>query len=425
MASARNRNQPTREKMFDARESALVRDGERLRMVKACVGSLKHRGMELGAELFTRASEADALSDKAVSEGETYLAVGNTRGRRPKPALVLRIMLKHLDALSDGLVPSKLVEAFVQAIKTEHYESRLYILRVLLERVPKPRMEVLTELTELLHRTLFGFVVTRGCTASIEEDEPLCTLSEMFAPRVFRTARNNTSREHNEYAVRLVGTLLREFRYLILYEKQIVFVDPKARLKVQMPGEDEDADETISFSSSTRGQSTFDHVRETTSSASRFNPTDILRSVAASKIERKPKSRILLNETKLPPWLQEHSTDFWQPSVFPPMFQWDPVEREKAEMEPSHRKKLRKRAKGGRIGTRRAVKNLSDNAGAAISESGEDLEDFESDEQLSDESASELDESEAYVGQDDVPVDESDQDEVPVIIRRKPAASRR
>lgn len=69
MASARNRNQPTREKMLDARESALVRDGERLRMVKACVGSLKHRGMELGAELFTRASEADALSDKAVSEG--------------------------------------------------------------------------------------------------------------------------------------------------------------------------------------------------------------------------------------------------------------------------------------------------------------------------------------------------------------------
>ena len=320
MASARNRNQPTREKMLDARESALVRDGERLRMVKACVGSLKHRGMELGAELFTRASEADALSDKAVSEGETYLAVGNTRGRRPKPALVLRIMLKHLDALSDGLVPSKLVEAFVQAIKTEHYESRLYILRVLLERVPKPRMEVLTELTELLHRTLFGFVVTRGCTASIEEDEPLCTLSEMFAPRVFRTARNNTSREHNEYAVRLVGTLLREFRYLILYEKQTVFVDPKARLKVQMPGEDEDADETISFSSSTRGQSTFDHVRETTSSASRFNPTDILRSVAASKIERKPKSRILLSETKLPPWLQEHSTDFWQPSVFPRCF---------------------------------------------------------------------------------------------------------
>ena len=152
-----------------------------------------------------------------------------------------------------------------------------------------------------------------------------------------------------------------------------MFVDPKARLKVQMPGEDEDADETISFSSSTRGQSTFDHVRETTSSASRFNPTDILRSVAASKIERKPKSRILLSETKLPPWLQEHSTDFWQPSVFPPMFQWDPVEREKAEMEPSHRKKLRKRAKGGRIGTRRAVKNLSDNAGAAISEVGRGL----------------------------------------------------
>ena len=95
MASARNRNQPTREKMLDARESALVRDGERLRMVKACVGSLKHRGMELGAELFTARERGGRVERQGGERGEeTYLAVGNTRGRRPKPALVLRIMLK-------------------------------------------------------------------------------------------------------------------------------------------------------------------------------------------------------------------------------------------------------------------------------------------------------------------------------------------
>ena len=67
--------------MLDARESALVRDGERLRMVKACVGSLKHRGMELGAELFTRASEAGFDPEKYGLDDDAALRIAAEFGR--------------------------------------------------------------------------------------------------------------------------------------------------------------------------------------------------------------------------------------------------------------------------------------------------------------------------------------------------------
>lgn len=99
--------------MLDVRELVLVWDGEWLWMVKVCVGLLKYCGMEFGVELFMCASEVDALSDKAVSEGETYFAVGNMWGWWLKLVLVLWIMFKYLDVLLDGLVFLKFVEVFV------------------------------------------------------------------------------------------------------------------------------------------------------------------------------------------------------------------------------------------------------------------------------------------------------------------------
>jgi hypothetical protein len=52
-----------------------------------------------------------------------------------------------------------------------------------------------------------------------------------------------------------------------------------------------------------------------------------------------------MKESSLPPWLQEHSTDFWQPSVLPPAFQWDPTNEENEDTDEVRKKKLRRRVK--------------------------------------------------------------------------------
>ncbi|OUS48549.1 formin-like protein [Ostreococcus tauri] len=390
-------------------ESIVLRDAESLRAIKRCCESLRTHGVELGTKLFAEAMVNKSHGARALEEGEIFIACdGNVRGRRPKPAVVLEVMLRRLDALSDSLVPSKTHEHFVTAIKTEHYESRLYVFRVLLERVPPGRMEVMKALVELLHRALFGFAVARSSTTTIEEDAPLRELAELFAPRLFRAKK--VSREHDEYAVRLVGTLLREFRYLILHEKQIVFVEARPTIKMSADSRD-DGEETISFPSERRQSTLQLHETKEPSEVlkkSLFNPTDILRSVAAAKSGQNPRSRVLMDESKLPPWLQEHSTDFWLPSVLPPTFKWDPVERSNEDAERARKKKLR-----GRVKNRRRQPDVVREDESSSSDYGGD-EDFDVTGVFEDEDV------EAVGRRNAAEDDDFSEEEVPIIIRRKP-----
>ena len=390
-------------------ESIVLRDAESLRAIKRCCESLRTHGVELGTKLFAEAMVNKSHGARALEEGEIFIACdGNARGRRPKPAVVLEVMLRRLDALSDSLVPSKTHEHFVTAIKTEHYESRLYVFRVLLERVPPGRMEVMKALVELLHRALFGFAVARSSTTTIEEDAPLRELAELFAPRLFRAKK--VSREHDEYAVRLVGTLLREFRYLILHEKQIVFVEARPTIKMSADSRD-DGGETISFPSERRQSTLQLHETKEPSEVlkkSLFNPTDILRSVAAAKSGQNPRSRVLMDESKLPPWLQEHSTDFWLPSVLPPTFKWDPVERSNEDAERARKKKLR-----GRVKNRRRQPDVVREDESSSSDYGGD-EDYDVTGVFEDEDVE-------AVGRRNAAEDaDFSEEEVPIIIRRKP-----
>jgi hypothetical protein len=332
--------------MLDVRESAILRDRERLKIAGYCLESLKHHGVELGVSLFTDydGTKGTSLTQTVLNEGEKFIStLAGSRGRRPKPFVILGVLMKHIDALSDGLIPSKLFEAFVAAVKTEHYESRLYVLRLLLERVPHARMNVLKSLLELVHRSLFGFIVTRSNTASIEEDLTLRSLAKMFASRIFR-AQGNID-EYNVHSMVLTRTLLREFRYLILKEKQIVFVEKRPKIQIGFGDVDLDTDkgETATYNEPKSTNTSHAATAEQPSAYVGVNSLDnLLHSISQSGRGR---SKVLMKESSLPPWLQEHSTDFWQPSVFPPAFQWDPTNEENKETDELRKKKLRRRVK--------------------------------------------------------------------------------
>ena len=397
------------QRMLDATESTIIADGKHLKAIETCVASLKVRGLELGHELFTTYVK-DALDERALVEGEKALSIPHgTRGRRTKPSVVVAVLMKHLNALRDSLISCKFYEAFVAGIKTEHYESRLYIIRVLLERVPRERMDVLKALVEVLHRALYGFTVARSSTASVEDDARLHALAVMFAPALCRADKDTRVRDEN--AILIIGTILREFRYLILLEKQIVFVESRPKIKLGFgaaKGDDEDS-ETTSYTGLYEDRLLLREKTEANVALSTFafNPTDILREVRV-KSDRQ-RSRVLMNESKLPPWLQEHSIDFWQPSAFPPMFNWEPTDEHDGDADRA--KKLRKRVKDRR--RRRPFGHSIEGEEAQTSGSGVSAsEEYASDKfvQESDIEGHEIEHD--YDG-------ESGDDEVPVIITRR------
>ena len=398
-AGSAHRNQPTARRMLDASEGAMMREREGLRAVRACAEALRRWEPKVETSSFIEAGEGGEMSAEMLAEGEKFANATDAVGRRPRAAAVLGAMLKNLDGLSDALVPCAFFKEFAAGMETKHYESKLYVLRVLLERVPPSRMDVLKSLLGLLHEVLFESIISRRKTAvSVEEDEPPLELAGMFARRLFRARREES--EHNDVSVQLVSIFVREYRYLILREKHIEFRPKITQLTFErLPLDDKSDEETTSFCKSRRLHAT---EQTFTRSISHFNPTDILRSIAASKTERSPRARVLMNESNFPPWLQEHSTDFWQPSVFPPVFHWDTTERDDVETESVRRKKLRKRVKNRR--RKDEITSLHEESSGTSGASSDEYEDAVLDEAL-------LQASEAQV-------DDSDQEEVPIVIKR-------
>ena len=92
-----------------------------------------------------------------VLEAATYV---KTAGADATPADALRAgvtasclssaCLQLLDDLEDVLLTSKLHEAFVAAVKIQDYRSRLYVMRLLLDRVPADRLHAARVLVEVL-----------------------------------------------------------------------------------------------------------------------------------------------------------------------------------------------------------------------------------------------------------------------------------
>ena len=196
-AGSAHRNQPTARRMLDASEGAMMREREGLRAVRACAEALRRWEPKVETSSFIEAGEGGEMSAEMLAEGEKFANATDAVGRRPRVAAVLGAMLKNLDELSDALVPCTFFKEFAAGMETKHYESKLYVLRVLLERVPPSRMDVLKSLLGLLHEVLFESIISRRKTAvSVEEDEPPLELAGMFARRLFRARREES--EHND-----------------------------------------------------------------------------------------------------------------------------------------------------------------------------------------------------------------------------------
>ena len=91
----------------------------------------------LEAATYVRTHGAEASAEDAASRGITAGCLSS-------------VALSLLGDLDDVLLTSKLHEAFLAAIKIQDYRSRLYVLRLLLERVPSDRLAATRHLVEVL-----------------------------------------------------------------------------------------------------------------------------------------------------------------------------------------------------------------------------------------------------------------------------------
>ena len=64
-------------------------------------------------------------------------------------AAVARVLLDGLRQLDDPLLTHKLREAFAAAVNINDYKSRLYVLRLLLERLPEPNLKLVKDIVGL------------------------------------------------------------------------------------------------------------------------------------------------------------------------------------------------------------------------------------------------------------------------------------
>ena len=91
----------------------------------------------LEAATYVRTHGAEASAEDAASRGITAGCLSS-------------VALSLLGDLEDVLLTSKLHEAFLAAVKIQDYRSRLYVLRLLLERVPSDRLAATRHLVEVL-----------------------------------------------------------------------------------------------------------------------------------------------------------------------------------------------------------------------------------------------------------------------------------
>ena len=91
----------------------------------------------LEAATYVRTHGAEASAEDAASRGITAGCLSS-------------VALSLLGDLEDVLLTSKLHESFLAAVKIEDYRTRLYVLRLLLERVPSDRLAATRHLVEVL-----------------------------------------------------------------------------------------------------------------------------------------------------------------------------------------------------------------------------------------------------------------------------------
>ena len=101
-------------------------------------GKTLHRPSRiLEAATYVRTHGAEASAEDAASRGITAGCLSS-------------VALSLLGDLEDVLLTSKLHVSFLAAIEIEDYRSRLYVLRLLLERVPSDRLAATRHLVEVL-----------------------------------------------------------------------------------------------------------------------------------------------------------------------------------------------------------------------------------------------------------------------------------
>ena len=145
------------------------------------------------------------------------------------PDVLSSLILKLLHDLDDVLLTSKLHEAFLAAIKIQDYRSRLYVLRLLLERVPADRMAATSALVEVLAKVT-GHLRGGGEGGDVENDaaSSLEGMVRVVAPRMLRRKATGLSPSNGNKSnvgpsgldaaqvVAVVTTLVKERAYLLL-----------------------------------------------------------------------------------------------------------------------------------------------------------------------------------------------------------------
>ena len=97
---------------------------------------------------------ADAVADAREYAREEILdaCAKDARARGIAPGVLSTLILELLRELDDSLLTGKLHEAFAAAVKIKDYRSRLYVTRLLLDRLPADRRAALDALVRVLAR---------------------------------------------------------------------------------------------------------------------------------------------------------------------------------------------------------------------------------------------------------------------------------
>eukprot|EP00899_Mesostigma_viride_P005415 jgi/Mesvir1/14875/Mv05485-RA.2 len=164
---------------------------------------------------------AQELFEKSDSRGR-QLTTG-AAGRKVNPHAVAYLLLAYLEDLDDPLLTSKLHDAFNAAIKIKDFRSRLYVLRLLLDRLPASNASLL----ELLMGFLSKLVSADSNTA---HPSSLQTLARVFGPPLLCRSRSNqqcvlhdgdSSSKESGNMSNLIATLITECGYLLLKKSVI------------------------------------------------------------------------------------------------------------------------------------------------------------------------------------------------------------
>ena len=158
-----------------------------------------------------------------MADAEAYIRGegpdANARGARHfriTPGMLSSLILKHLNDLEDVLLTAKLYDAFVAAIKIKEHRSRLYVLRLLLERVPADRLGALRALVDVLAKLAPGGGGGGGEHGVMSLDEMVRAVAPRMLRRLTAAAGDPSGTADIPQVAVIVQTLVKERAYLLL-----------------------------------------------------------------------------------------------------------------------------------------------------------------------------------------------------------------